>query len=130
MGSDMAWVGNWRNQFGSILRITDDANGRIAGNFETALEDSGFYGQAVPITGFHKGNCIAFVAVGSSATGDRAVSYTGLLRHGKMETAWFVIADQALSAAREGEPAKLKPQNWWRAVTSNVDTFERSYGHS
>lgn len=126
MGNDVAWVGNWRNQFGSILRITDDANGRIEGNFETALEDSGFYGQAVPITGFHKGNCIAFVAVGSSATGDRAVSYTGLLRHGKMETAWFVIADQSLSASREGEPAKLKPLNWWRAVTTNVDTFERA----
>jgi hypothetical protein len=42
-----------------------------------------------------------------------------------METAWFVIADQALSASSEGEPAKLKPLNWWRAVTTNVDTFER-----
>jgi len=63
--------------------------------------------------------------VGSSVTGDRAVSYTGLLRHGKMETAWFVIADQALGASREGEPAKLKPVSWWRAVTMNVDTFER-----
>ena len=84
-----------------------------------------FYGQTVQVTGFHRGNCIGFVAVGSSVTGDRVVSYTGLLRHGKMETAWFVVADQALSAANEGDPAKLKPLNWWRAVTTNVDTFER-----
>ncbi|MCK1714309.1 MULTISPECIES: avidin/streptavidin family protein [unclassified Bradyrhizobium] len=59
----MAWVGNWQNQFGSILRITSDAEGRIEGNFETALEDSGFYGQSVPVIGFHRGNCIGFVAV-------------------------------------------------------------------
>lgn len=122
----MTWIGNWRNQFGSILRITGDAEGRIEGTFETALEDSGFYGQSVPVVGFHKGNCIGFVATGSSVTGDRVVSYTGLLRHGKMETAWFVVADQALSATREGDPAKLKQLNWWRAVTTNVDTFERT----
>jgi hypothetical protein len=121
----MSWVGNWRNQFGSIARITDDADGRIVGTFETALEDSGFYGQVVPIVGYHKGNCIAFVAAGASARGDRVVSYAGLLRHGKMETAWFVVADQALTAAQEGDPARLKPLNWWRAVTTNVDTFER-----
>ncbi|MDN5004282.1 avidin/streptavidin family protein [Bradyrhizobium sp. GCM10027634] len=64
-----SWVGTWRNQFGSILRIVSDAEGRIEGNFETALEDSG---------------------------------------------------------AREGDPAKLKPLNWWRAVSTNVDTFERT----
>ena len=120
----MAWVGSWRNQFGSILRIISDAEGRIEGNFETALDDSGFYGQTVPVTGYHRGNCIGFVAVGTSAAGDRVVSYAGLLRHGKMETAWFVVADAALSAAREGDPAKLKPLNWWRAVTTNIDTFE------
>ena len=120
----MAWVGKWRNQFGSILRIISDAEGRIEGNFETALDDSGFYGQTVPVTGYHRGNCIGFVAVGTSSAGDRVVSYAGLLRHGKMETAWFVVADAALSAAREGDPAKLKPLNWWRAVTTNIDTFE------
>jgi hypothetical protein len=41
-----SWVGSWRNQFGSILRITGDTEGRIEGTFETALEDSGFYGQS------------------------------------------------------------------------------------
>ncbi|MDA9410694.1 avidin/streptavidin family protein [Bradyrhizobium sp. CCBAU 45384] len=48
-----SWVGAWRNQFGSMLRIISDAEGRIEGTFETALEDSGFYGQTVQVTGFH-----------------------------------------------------------------------------
>jgi Avidin family len=121
----MSWVGKWRNQFGSIVHITNDANGRIEGSFRTALEDSGFYGQTVPIIGFHQGNCIGFVSVGSSPAGDRVVSYTGLLRDGKMETAWFVVADKVLSATKEGEPAKLKQLNWWRAVSTSLDTFER-----
>ncbi|MBB4380611.1 hypothetical protein GGD61_005289 [Bradyrhizobium sp. SBR1B] len=29
MATDIAWVGSWRNQFGSILPITDDANRRL-----------------------------------------------------------------------------------------------------
>ena len=36
-----------------MLRIISDAEGRIEGTFETALEDSGFYGQTVQVTGFH-----------------------------------------------------------------------------
>ena len=43
-----------------------------------------------------------------------------------METAWFVVSDKALIAAREGEAAALKSVNWWRAVTTSVDTFERT----
>ncbi|OKO72222.1 avidin/streptavidin family protein [Bradyrhizobium sp. NAS96.2] len=121
----MTWVGKWQNQYGSIVEITSEADGRIEGTFRTALADSGFYGQTVPIVGLHQGNCIGFSSVGSSAAGDRVVSYAGLLRDGKMETAWFVVSDKALVAAGEGEPATLKPLNWWRAVTTSIDTFER-----
>ena len=121
----MSWVGTWKNQYGSTLEITNDADGRIFGEFCTALEDSGFYGQTVAVVGVHQGNCISFGSAGTSATGDRVVSYAGLLRDGKMETAWFVVSDTALSAAKEGEPARLKRLNWWRSVTTNVDTFER-----
>jgi hypothetical protein len=121
----MSWTGKWKNQYGSVLEITSDADGRIAGSFETALEDSGFYGRRVAVVGTHQGNCIAFCSAGRSGTGDRVVSYAGLLRDGKMETAWFVVSDTALSAAKEGEPAKLKQLNWWRSVSTNVDTFER-----
>ena len=121
----MSWLGKWKNQFGSIVEITSEANERIEGTFKTALKDSGFYGQTVPIVGACRGNCIGFSSVGSSPSGDRVVSYTGLLREGKMETAWFVISDQALTAAKEGEPAHLNQTNWWRAVSTNYDTFER-----
>jgi hypothetical protein len=31
----MAWKGKWRNQDGSILEITDDANQKIVGTFRT-----------------------------------------------------------------------------------------------
>ena len=121
----MAWIGKWRNQFGSIVEITSEAAGRIEGTFKTALPDSGFYGQTVPIVGVHQGNCIAFSSVGTSPTGDRVVSYTGLLRNEKMETAWFVVSDKSLSAKAAGQPAELKSTNWWRAVSTNVDTFEK-----
>jgi hypothetical protein len=58
------------------------------------------------------------------------VSYSGLLRDGKIVTAWSAVSDQALSAEKEGAPAKLKPLNWWRAVTMNMDTFERTPNQS
>ena len=122
----MSWLGTWKNQFGSSLEITDESNGRLEGTFRTALPDSGFYGQTVPIAGVHRGNCIAFSSAGSSPSGDRVVTYAGLLRDGKLETAWFVVSDMSLTASKQGEPAELKPVNWWRAVSTNVDTFERT----
>lgn len=121
----MSWRGRWRNQFGSIVEITDDKGNRILGSFKTTLEDSGFYGQTVPIFGVHQGDCISFAAAGTTRSGDTVVSYTGLLRGKKIETLWFVAADQSLSASGPGQPAELKKQNWWRAVTTNMDTFER-----
>lgn len=121
----MVWLGKWRNQFGSIVNITEEADGRIEGTFKTALKDGAFCGMAVSIIGAYAGNCIGFTSVGSTATGDHVVTYTGLLRDGKMETAWFVVSDKALGATKEGEPATLKETNWWRAVSTNFDTFER-----
>jgi hypothetical protein len=121
----MNWKGKWRNQYGSIVNITDDANRRISGTFKTALEDSGFYGHEVPVVGIHQGDCISFVAGGETPAGDAAVSYTGLVRDGKMETLWFVVADSAIRAAAEGAPGKKEKLNWWRSMTSSADTFER-----
>jgi hypothetical protein len=82
----MNWKGKWRNQYGSVVEITDDAGNRIAGTFRTALADSGFYGQTVPVVGVHQGDCISFVCGGTTPVGDSVVSYTGLVRNGKMET--------------------------------------------
>lgn len=121
----MSWIGKWRNQFGSIVEITNDENHRIEGTFRTALEDSGFYGQEVRIFGVHQGDCISFAASGTGPAGDLLVSYTGLLREGRMQTLWYVVADAALSVDRVGAPGKVKKLNWWRAITTNADTFDR-----
>ncbi len=121
----MSWLGKWRNQYGSILDITDEADHRIIGTFRTALTDSGFWGQEIDVVGVHYGDCIGFVAGGNAKAGGMVVTYTGLLREGRIETLWSVVADAQFSAPAEGEPARIQKLNWWRAVTTNADTFER-----
>ena len=121
----MNWKGKWRNQYGSTVDITDDANHRIAGTFKTALRGSGFYGQEIPVVGIHQGDCISFVAGSKAPAGDAAVSYTGLVRDGKMETMWFVVADAAIKAPEEGAPGRIEKLNWWRSIITSADTFER-----
>ncbi len=121
----MSWLGKWRNQYGSILDITDEADHRIIGTFRTALPDSGFWGQEIAVVGVHYGDCIGLVAGDNAKAGGMVVTYTGLLREGRIETLWDVVADAQLSAPAEGEPATIQKLNWWRAVTTNADTFER-----
>src|SRR3954468_7234929 len=120
----MAWRGTWKNQYGSLVGFTDDAKNRIAGTVRTALEDSGFYGQSVAVVGVYQGDCISFVCGGVTPAGDSVVSYTGLLRDGKMETLWFVAADAAVKA-EVGKPGEIQKTNWWRAMSTSADTFER-----
>jgi hypothetical protein len=121
----MTWTGKWRNEYGSTVEIEDDSNNQIVGVFRTALEESGFYGLAINVFGVHHGDCISFAGCGPTKAGAAIVSYTGLLRGGKMETMWLMAADSHLAAAEQGGPAELKKQSWWRAVTVNRDTFER-----
>ena len=121
----MTWKGKWQNQYGSVVNITDDANRRISGTFRTALTDSGFYGQEIPIAGIHQGDCISFVAGGETAAGDAAVSYTGLLRDGNMETMWFVVTDSVIKTPTEVAPGLREKLSWWRAISTNADTFVR-----
>lgn len=120
----MRWLGKWRNQYGSVVEITDEGDHRITGTFRTALEDSSFHGQVVTISGVHEGDCISFAGAGATPAGDMAVSYTGLLRDGRMETLWHVVADSVL-APREGAAPELRKGSWWRAMTTGADTFER-----
>jgi hypothetical protein len=61
----------------------------------------------------------------NTAAGAMVVTYTGLLREGRIETLWYVAADASLSASAEGVSAKINKLNWWRAITTNADTFER-----
>ncbi|PTY04282.1 hypothetical protein DB347_20525 [Opitutaceae bacterium EW11] len=122
----MRWLGKWRNQYGSILEITQESDGKIAGVFRTALEDSGFFGQQIPVYGFGQGDCIGLSGGGTTPAGDSLVTYTGLLREGKLETLWFVVTDAVLSATEKGEPAQVKKLPWWRSMSTNADTFERA----
>jgi hypothetical protein len=119
------WIGKWRNQYGSILEVTEQSSRELKGAFRTALPDSGFYGQVVPLVGVHQGDCISLAGGGKTAAGDAIVSYTGLLRDGRMETLWYVVADAAIVAPCEGAPGRVEKLNWWRSVSTSADTFAR-----
>jgi len=121
----MSWLGTWRNQYGSLLHITDDRDNRIVGSFKTSLADSGFYGQEIPVVGVHYGDCIGLSGGGKATAGDMVVTYTGLLRDGRLETLWHVVADSTIAAPAEGAPGQVKKLGWWRSMTTNADTFER-----
>jgi hypothetical protein len=105
----MSWLGTWRNQYGSTVRITSEDHGRVSGSFRTAIESSPYYGFDVPLTGVHSGSAIAFVS-GLGDDGNSVVSYTGKLQNGVMESLWFVVSGE---------------QDWWKAITTNHDSFER-----
>jgi len=120
----MSWLGRWRNQYGSILEITSESEGRIEGSFRTALTDSSFYGMTVPVWGAAHGDVIGVSAAAEGSSGPAAVSYTGILRDGKIETLWHTVAGQAVTA-KEGEPARRKEVGVWRAFGTSLDTFER-----
>jgi Avidin family len=122
----MSWIGIWRNQYGSVVEITDDSNGQIRSTFRTVLDDSSFHGKTVPIYGAAHGDVIGFTAAAEGSVGPAAVSYTGLLRDGKLETLWHTVADSTLTAEHEGAPAKRKRIGAWRAFGTSLDTFERT----
>ena len=116
----MTWVGSWRNQHGSVLEIISEANGRIEGSYRSAV-GSNIKGQQVAVVGIHEGDLISF-AVGESGI---VVSWTGLLRDGRIETLWHLAAREKLTADAEGLPATRQPLEWWQAMTTGADTFER-----
>ncbi|RUX20062.1 hypothetical protein EOA23_29225 [Mesorhizobium sp. M2A.F.Ca.ET.042.01.1.1] len=120
----MPWLGRWRNQYGSVLDITREDGGRIEGTFRTALEDSSFYGQTVPVSGIAHGDVIGVTAAGEGTAGPAAVSYTGILRDGKLETMWLTVAGSTITG-KEGEIASRKQVGTWRAFGTSLDTFVR-----
>ena len=112
----MKWIGKWRNQYGSLLTITDDKDGVLAGTFRTALEDSGFFGLELTISGIHQGACMSFSFAGRTDSGDAISSFTGLYRDGKIETLWYVIVDGI-----KDHPEQKR--SWPHAALTNADTF-------
>jgi Avidin family len=110
----MEWTGTWKNEYGSELVIANEANGKLSGTFRTALEDSGFYGQTLEVTGITQGACINFAFAGHIKGRDMLASFSGILLGDRMETMWFVVAHA---------PDKREP--WPHAVSTNRDTFTR-----
>lgn len=118
-----SWTGTWSNEYGSVLRIRDDANGKLVGTFTTALGDSSFAGEEVQIVGIHAGNCAHFAFSRSSDVGETIASFTGLLRDGSLKTVWHVVSDKAIKSPRPGAEPELMELPWAHAVLTNSDTF-------
>ena len=119
------WKGKWQNQYGSVLSVTDETDGKISGTFRTALTDSGFAGDEQEASGICCGNCLHFAFSRSSSAGDTIASFTGLMRDGKLETVWHVVADKAMKPPRPGADPQLITLPWAHAVQTNADTFTR-----
>lgn len=88
--------------------------------FVTALRDSAFFGHDLPVTGIWHGDCINFAFGISNDLATAICSFTGMLRDGKLQTAWHVVTSRA---SRDGsQPSGFE---WAHAVQTNADTFER-----
>jgi len=120
----MRWVGKWQNEYGSILSITDDSEGKISGTFRTALGDSGFAGEEVEVSGLHRGPCVQFAFAQTGPTGNTIASFTGLMRNSKLKTVWHVVTDRAMKSPQPGAPQEIIELPWAHAVQTNSDTFE------
>jgi hypothetical protein len=119
-GNAMTWVGTWRNQYGSVLKITGDGDGLIKGSFKTALRDSSFFGHELPVTGIRFEDCITF-AFGLTGEGPTSIcSFTGMLRDNKLQTIWHVVTSATL-----GDGGTIRKVGWAHSVHTNVDTFQR-----
>ena len=119
----MPWIGSWRNQYGSVLEITDESNGRIEGHFQSAV-DRRIKGQQIAIVGVHQADLISFVFNGAPHA-KFIVAWTGLLRNGRIETLFHSVASERLTAEAEGSPARNKPLGTWEAISTSADPFER-----
>ena len=116
----MIWTGKWKNQYGSILDIIKQENGRLEGTFESAVDET-TKGEKLPFVGVYKDLLIGITCTG----GDHVVTYAGMFYKGKMETVWHVVTAETITAKEEGEQANKKQLAWWESVKTNADTFER-----
>ncbi len=115
----MTWLGQWRNQYGSILEITSESGQRLSGKFRSALKESSFHEEEADVVGIYRGDCVSFAAATTSANGDSIAAFTGLLRDGKLQTVWYVVTD----GVKLGD--RIEKRGWAHAVTTNADTFVR-----
>lgn len=117
----MNWLGLWRNQYGSTIRITRQDDGTVEGLFRSASPSSPYHDEEARLVGVCHGKLIS-VTCGRPHS---VVAYTGMFADGKLQTLWHLVADQRLSAAAADEPAVVRELEWWEAVSTGADTFER-----
>lgn len=115
----MNWIGTWRNQYGSTLKITEEKDGLIKGLFKTALRDSAFFGHELQVTGVCYDDCINFAFGISDERLVSVCSFTGMLRDGKLQTVWHVVTSRRAEVGRR--PQRL---GWAHSVQTNADIFE------
>jgi hypothetical protein len=120
---NMTWIGSWRNQYGSVLEITEESNGRIEGRFQSAV-DGRIKGKQVAVVGVHQGDLISFIFNGAPYA-SFVVAWTGLLRDGRIQTLFHSVASEKLTAEAEGSPARNKSLGTWEAISTGGDVFER-----
>jgi hypothetical protein len=121
----MIWIGKWKNQFGSILEITDESGHKVAGRFRRSMKDRGISAEEISVSGVRFGNCLGLSGGKAAGTGEMVVNYTGMLDQDKLKTLWYVVADSALSATDEGAHEEFERLDSWRGMTTRADTFER-----
>lgn len=100
------WTGQWKNQYGSQLIIDDAGNGKIAGSFRSAVD------QSIPaskVSGIYTGNLIV-ITVTSAKEGEKIASWTGILQDDRIETVWHVA---------------LGGKGIWEAFLTGADSFVR-----
>jgi hypothetical protein len=92
----------WKNELGSIAKITVDSNGNLTGSY---VDGSGS-GATGPLVGFCNGNGIAF-AVGWTGF-STITSWTGTWNNKNITTLWYLV-NGASSA--------------WNNTNAGTDTF-------
>jgi len=103
---ESAWIGSWKNQYGSQLNIDTINSGHIEGSFQSAVDKSI---PASEIAGFCTGDLIV-VAVRSREEGKKIASWTGILQDGRIETPWHVA---------------IGGKGTWEAFLTGSDIFTR-----
>ncbi|WP_394824464.1 avidin/streptavidin family protein [Pendulispora albinea] len=116
----MNWTGTWKNQYGSILDITSDEGGNIAGWFTSAV-DGGIKDARIRVSGFHAADRLTFCLAG----GPIVAAWTGLLRHDRLETLWHVAASERRTGPVEEAGAANRQLDIFEAFTTGADTFIR-----
>lgn len=112
----MHWLGQWRNQNGSILTIDQVVGSHIVGTF-ISKKGRAVKGETYPVQGTVNDELIGFV-VDFGSVGS-LVNFSGrLAEDGSLHTLWIL----ARNFADDEKTRKSQP---WNSFIVNSDVFER-----